>query len=106
MPRGGPRAHLSNPDPPEEPKNVPRRLTHFTPWTLRLMLHRAGFFNPHLQMVRTGSWLRHSARLAEKRGDGGPLVKLMQTRLLSSAASWYAHLTRQSDRILAIAVKS
>ncbi len=85
--------------------DVPRRLTHFTPWTLRLMLHRAGFFNPHLQMLRNGSWVRHSARLAQQRGDGGPLAKLLQTRLLSSVASWYAHLTRQSDRLLAVAVK-
>src|SRR5262249_20165886 len=44
--------------------DLPRHLTHFAPWTLRLLLHRAGFRAGKLRMVRHSSWLRSSARLA------------------------------------------
>src|SRR5438552_578873 len=44
--------------------DLPRHLTHFAPWTLHLMLERAGFRVGQIQMVRHSQWLRSSARLA------------------------------------------
>ena len=44
--------------------DLPRHLTHFTPWTLTLMLQRAGYRPGHVKMLRHSEWMRSSARLA------------------------------------------
>jgi len=87
--------------------DLPRHLVHFAPWTLRLMLHRAGFRQIRMRMQRRSSWLRDSAHRA---GQLHPRLNWWRRRLLgrpmSNLASWYAYLTRQADCMVAEAVKA
>jgi SAM-dependent methyltransferase len=86
--------------------DVPRHLTHFSPVTLRLMLQRAGFEVRELRMIRHPGWVRHSARLLERRQRTTPLIaRLLKTRTLSGLAGWYSYFCRKSDCILAIATR-
>lgn len=84
--------------------DLPRHLTHFAPWTLHVMLERAGFFVERIEMVRHSSWLRHSARLASQ----GPRPKhwhhWLRTKPFSRLATLYSCLTGQADCIMATAV--
>src|SRR5262245_10274930 len=85
---------------------LPRHLVHFDPWTLRLMLHRAGFRQIRIRMQRRSGWLRDSARRAV---ELHPRVnwprRRLQGRTLSNLAGWYAYLTGQSDCMIAEAIK-
>lgn len=85
--------------------DLPRRLVHFTPATLRLMLMRAGFDSIQVRMQRRASWMRQSARFAARQPNASKAAWL-HGKTLSHLASWYAHFTRQSDVMLAIAVKN
>lgn len=85
---------------------LPRHLTHFTPATLEDMLHRAGFSQVQVQQQRRGGWFRATATLAKRQGYSPAwLAWFAQGRPGSSLLSWYAHLTRQSDCLLAVARK-
>jgi 2-polyprenyl-3-methyl-5-hydroxy-6-metoxy-1,4-benzoquinol methylase len=84
--------------------DVPRPLIHFTPDTLRKMLVAAGFHVHSLRLQRCTAWIRHSVRLACRRGTAGRL-NWLRVRSLARLASWYAHLRRQSDVILAVAAR-
>ena len=44
--------------------DLPRNLVHFAPWTLRLVLKKAGFRKTTLHMIRRERWLRASAQIA------------------------------------------
>ena len=61
--------------------DLPRHLTHFSPWTLQQMLER-GFQLQPVRMVRHSDWMRSSAKLAN-RPPGAALVSLadQQARL-------------------------
>jgi SAM-dependent methyltransferase len=83
--------------------DVPRHLTHFTPWTLHLMLERCGFQVESLRMVRHSAWLRHSARLACRRRSASLVQRGLKTKFLSRLAAFYSYVTQQADCILAIA---
>jgi 2-polyprenyl-3-methyl-5-hydroxy-6-metoxy-1,4-benzoquinol methylase len=83
--------------------DLPRHLTHFAPWTLHLMLERAGFHVGPIKMVRHSQWLRSSARLACQRGKGTFWRRLLTAKPPSRLASRYCHLTRQSDCIMVTA---
>jgi SAM-dependent methyltransferase len=86
--------------------DLPRHLTHFAPWTLRLMLHRAGFRRIRLRQAPRSAWLRASARLACRTHPHATFWhRWLQTRAGSQLASWYSHLTRQTDCLLAEAIK-
>ena len=86
--------------------DLPRHLTHFAPWTMRLMLHRAGFRRVAVRMQRRSSWLRETVRLAARLHPRLPLGRRwLRGRTASNLASWYAYLTRQSDCMVAEAVK-
>jgi SAM-dependent methyltransferase len=86
--------------------DVPRHLTHFTPVTLRLMLHRAGFDVGEVRMIRHPGWVRHSARLLARRPRTAPvLTRLLKTRTVSGLAGWYSYFCRKSDCMLAIATR-
>ena len=86
--------------------DLPRHLTHFAPWTLRLALHRAGFRRIRIRLVRHSGWLRSSARLAcQTHPQARAWHRWLQTRAGSALASWYAYLTRQADCLLAEAIK-
>jgi 2-polyprenyl-3-methyl-5-hydroxy-6-metoxy-1,4-benzoquinol methylase len=84
--------------------DVPRHLTHFTPHTLGQMLTAAGFEVQSLRCQRSTAWIRHSALLSHhRRGTGRcPWLRL---RPVARLASWYAHLRRESDCLLAVAVR-
>ena len=86
--------------------DLPRHLIHFTPETLRLMLQRAGFRAGRVAMVRRGSWLRASARLAAHHFPSqSRWCRWLQGRSTASAASWYAYWTRQADCLLVSATR-
>lgn len=84
--------------------DLPRHLTHFSPATLRHMLHRAGFKPGKVQMIRTSAWLRHSARLA-RQGGGSRWASFLGTRLGSNLGSWYCYLAKMSDCMMVMGVK-
>jgi hypothetical protein len=85
--------------------DLPRHLTHFAPWTLRLMLHRAGFRAGKLRMVRHSSWLRASARLASGHPQGTRWHRWLRRRAPSAVATWYSYFTGQCDCIMVTAWK-
>jgi len=80
--------------------DLPRHLTHFAPWTLQLMLERAGFQIGPTTMVRHSQWLRSSARLACQTGKGTFWHRLLTAKPPSRLASRYCHLVQQSDCIM------
>jgi SAM-dependent methyltransferase len=86
--------------------DLPRHLTHFTPWTLRVMLYRAGFRVGRVRMVRRGGWLRASARLgAAQRAQPPFWCRFLQGRFPSALAGWYSYLTRRADCMMVTAVR-
>ncbi len=85
--------------------DLPRHLTHFAPWTLRLVLHRAGFKAGKIRMVRHASWLRASARAACRDPLGTRWHRWLTGRTLSSLATWYSFFTRQCDCMMVTAWK-
>jgi 2-polyprenyl-3-methyl-5-hydroxy-6-metoxy-1,4-benzoquinol methylase len=80
--------------------DLPRHLTHFSPWTLQHILLRAGFRPGRIRMVRHGGWLRSSAKLACQARHSPRWQRWLASRPASSLATWYAYLTRQSDCLL------
>jgi SAM-dependent methyltransferase len=84
--------------------DVPRHLIHFAPDTLRDMLQSCGFAADPPRMVRHSSWLRHSARNAAN-SAASFWLRLCRAKLPSRLLSCIHYLTRQSDCILATAVK-
>jgi SAM-dependent methyltransferase len=86
--------------------DVPRHLTHFTPRTLESMLYRAGFENVQVRQQQRPGWIRHSAELAEARGDARKAVRVLQSRWASGLCGWWGRLMGRADCILAVAVKS
>jgi SAM-dependent methyltransferase len=84
--------------------DLPRHLTHFSPWTLHLMLERAGFRVERIRMAGPSSWLRHSARVACQYAQARLFHRWMRGKPLSRLSAWYANLTGQADCIIATAV--
>lgn len=85
--------------------DLPRHLVHFDPDTLREMLERAGFDVHAVRLRRRTSWIHKSARLADRRGNGGGLRGSLRFRPLASVASWYAYLQGQADCLLAVVAR-
>ncbi len=85
--------------------DLPRHLTHFAPWTLRLMLNRAGFQAGKIHMIRHGSWLRASARLALSQAPNHPGFRWLAARTPATLATWYASLRGLADCIMVTAYK-
>jgi SAM-dependent methyltransferase len=85
--------------------DLPRHLLHFTPATLRAMLHRAGFAIDSLGMIPHSDWLRASAGLARRQRPSLGRLGWLGLRGPSRLAAWYCWITRQSDCLLAIARK-
>jgi len=77
--------------------DLPRHLVHFTPQTLRLMLHRAGLRPGPVRMVRRGGWLRASARIAAQHQQHTAWTSWLGRRPSSSLASWLGYLTGRAD---------
>jgi 2-polyprenyl-3-methyl-5-hydroxy-6-metoxy-1,4-benzoquinol methylase len=86
--------------------DLPRHLCHFAPWTLRVLLHRGGFRQVSVRQDRRSGWLRKTARLAERFHPRLSLWRrALQRRAASHLMSWYTYLLRQSDCMIAEAVK-
>jgi 2-polyprenyl-3-methyl-5-hydroxy-6-metoxy-1,4-benzoquinol methylase len=83
--------------------DLPRHLTHFTPRTLRLLMERAGFRVHSIRVKRHSAWLRHSAHTACGHPPARWLHGWLRTKAVSRLVAGWAHLTRQSDAIMAIA---
>lgn len=79
--------------------DLPRRLTHFNPWTLQMMLNRAGFRTGRIRMVRHSDWLRRSAQRS------GMSVRWLTHPVPARLAAWYTSLVRRADCIVAVATK-
>ncbi|MFO0966015.1 MAG: class I SAM-dependent methyltransferase [Gemmataceae bacterium] len=89
------------------PLDLPRHLTHFSPSTLRLALHEAGFQPGRVRMLRSSSWLRKSADIAKAYPTlSGAWMRMLRSRLGSNLASWYCYLTRAADSMLVIGQKA
>ncbi len=77
--------------------DLPRHLTHFTPWTLQLMLERTGFKVRRIRMVGHSAWLRHSARLACRQPRPRRLHRWLRGKLWSRLLAPYSGLIGQAD---------
>src|SRR5437588_3368376 len=62
--------------------DLPRHITHFAPWTLQLMLERAGFRPGRVRQIRHSNWIRESARLACRRGRPSTWHRWLTTKHL------------------------
>jgi SAM-dependent methyltransferase len=83
--------------------DLPRHLTHFTPWTLTLMLQRAGFRPGPVKMIRHSEWMRSSAALSCRNRRGPYWRRWLTAKSTSRFASLYSWATRQSDAMLVVA---
>jgi SAM-dependent methyltransferase len=85
--------------------DLPRHLTHFTPWTLPLMLERTGFRVGPVRLVRHSQWMRLSAERARHDRRSPYWFHFLRNKPVSRVATWYSYATNQSDCILATAIK-
>jgi SAM-dependent methyltransferase len=83
--------------------DLPRHLTHFTPWTLQLMLERAGYRLESLRMDPRSSWLRHSARHMRSQRRQLGVRGWLQNRLASRLIAAMSRFTHQADALIATA---
>lgn len=83
--------------------DLPRHLTHFTPWTLPQMLQLAGFRPGPVRMMRRSKWLRASAQLAARDPRRPYWHRWLQSRIPSRLVTWFSALTFQADCIVCIA---
>jgi SAM-dependent methyltransferase len=85
--------------------DLPRHLTHFAPWTLRLMLNRAGFHAGKICMIRRSSWLRASARFARRQDPANRGMRWLCGKLPSTLAAWYSACRGLADCMMVTAHK-
>ena len=83
--------------------DLPRHLTHFAPWTLHLMLEKAGFQVGPIRMVRHSDWLRSSAKLSVRHGSAPRWHRLLAVKPTSRLATWYSYFTSQCDCMIVTA---
>jgi SAM-dependent methyltransferase len=83
--------------------DLPRHLTHFAPWTLHLMLEKAGFRVGPVQMVRHSDWLWTAARRVIKSGAAQWWHRWLTSKPLCRLVTAYAWLTSQSDCMIVTA---
>jgi SAM-dependent methyltransferase len=83
--------------------DLPRHLTHFAPWTLHLMLEKAGFRVHPVRMVRHSDWLWTAARRVIKSGHARRWHHWLTSKPLCRLVTAYAWLTSQSDCMIVTA---
>jgi 2-polyprenyl-3-methyl-5-hydroxy-6-metoxy-1,4-benzoquinol methylase len=83
--------------------DLPRHLTHFTPWTLHHMLEVAGFRVRRIRTVQHSQWLRASARLACRLKRASLGQRLLRAKPAARLASWYCTVSGQGDCVMAVA---
>ncbi len=84
--------------------DLPRHLTHFTPFTLQQMLEETGFQVDSIQQLRHSSWLRKSSKLAS-RIHRIPSYPWLQRSLFSRLVCYFSCLTNQADCMVVTAHK-
>jgi SAM-dependent methyltransferase len=80
--------------------DLPRHLLHFSPWTLHLMLEQVGFRVSPIRLIPHRRWCQISSRLSYHQGGSPRWHRLLAFKPLSHLATWYGHLTGQSDAIV------
>jgi hypothetical protein len=80
--------------------DLPRQLTHFAPWTLHLMLEKAGYRVGPVQMLRQSPWLQSSALHACQMSQGKWWQRLLTRSTPARWATAYAWITSQSDCLI------
>jgi SAM-dependent methyltransferase len=83
--------------------DLPRHLTHFAPWTLHLMLEKAGFRVGPVRMVRHSDWLWTAARRVIHSGAAHWWHHRLTSKPLCRLLSAYCWLTSQSDCMIVTA---
>lgn len=83
--------------------DLPRHLTHFSPWTLHLILEHVGFRVDPIRMVRHSDWFRSSAKLSCQDEDMPRWHRLLTFKPLSRLATWYSYVSRQCDCMIVTA---
>ena len=82
--------------------DLPRHLTHFTPDTMSTMLTAAGFRVTSVKDVRHSDWLRSSAKLGVRHGQGA-FAKALTWKPLAKTAAFAAYAAGKSDCMTAVA---
>jgi 2-polyprenyl-3-methyl-5-hydroxy-6-metoxy-1,4-benzoquinol methylase len=82
--------------------DLPRHLTHFTPWTLHHMLEAAGFRVQPVRTVQHSQWLRASARLGYHLGKTTLWQRSLRAKPLARLAAWYCTMSGQGDCLMAV----
>jgi len=83
--------------------DVPRHLTHFTPTTLQVMLHTAGFRAAVVRSIRHSVWMKHSARLAGRVQKPGLANRLLSSKFGSKFWAWVIYTFNLGDCVLLVA---
>lgn len=85
--------------------DLPRHLTHFSPWTLTLMLQRAGFQVEPIRMLRHTGWVQASAELSHHRATPPAWISWLRLKPFARLAACYSAMSQQTDCMLALATK-
>lgn len=83
--------------------DLPRHITHFAPWTLHLMLEKAGFRVGPVRLVRHSDWLRSSAKRLCASGEASMWHFWLQRKFFSRLATWQNYMLGQCDCMMVTA---
>jgi SAM-dependent methyltransferase len=82
--------------------DLPRHLTHFSPWTLREMLSAGGFRVESIRGIVHADWLRTSAARAAE-AQGSRFGRLLRWKPASRVAAWLCYALGRSECLVAVA---
>ncbi len=85
--------------------DLPRHLTHFSPWTLHLILERAGFHVGPIRMIRHADWMRSSAQLSCAQGRGSRWHRLLTLKSVSRLVTYYSSVVADCDALIVTATR-
>ena len=83
--------------------DLPRHLTHFTPKTLREMLHAGGFRVESVRGLVHADWLRSSATRAAEAGAGGLAARFLRWKPATRVAAWGCYILGRAECLVAVA---
>lgn len=83
--------------------DVPRHLMHFGPRTLSATLQAAGFRTEPVRQMRHSDWLRSSAKLALRQGNGGLAARALAWKMPAKVTAWLCYLAGGSDCMMCVA---
>lgn len=83
--------------------DLPRHLVHFTPYTLFLMLDRAGFRMGEVHMMPHAGWLRTSAQLGCRSRRAPRWYQWLTAKPVARITAWGCALLEQADSICVLA---